>query len=269
MTSPQPEVSSCRRRPLVQGHRGSPYKRPENTIESFLEAAAAGADCVELDVQLTADGHVVVFHEESGDVSGSTDGTQTISHMTLHQVRALNFKASALHCPARLVHGCRIPTLEDVLSTLRDQTSMRVTVELKVADVELPALDVVRKTGMMSRVNMSSFVHDRVIRAKQAEPSINIALLFNANSAPTPTDFAAICLRAGAAQADIRYDMISPPMVAQAHAHGIRVMVWFRSVEAMIAAGHAEEELLFPSLIEMGVDVICTNSPEKLSLLLA
>jgi glycerophosphoryl diester phosphodiesterase len=253
------------RRPLVQGHRGSPYAAPENTVESFLEAAAEGADCVELDAQLTADGHVVVFHEESGDVSYFTDGSQCISQMTLEQVRNLQFKASALHCPAHRVHGSHIPTLEDVLLAIRDRTSMRVTVELKGAQVEIPTLDVVRRTGMLTRVNMSSFVHDRVIKAKQEEPSLSIALLFNHNSSPTPADFVTICQSAGASQADIRYDMLSPSHVADAHAKGIRIMAWFRSTEAMIQAGHADEERLFAGLTDLGVDVICTNFPGKLA----
>ncbi len=256
-------------RPLVQGHRGSPYAAPENTIDSFLEAAAAGADCVELDVQLTSDGHVVVFHEESGDVSALTDGVQLISQMTLLQVRNLNFKASALHCPADRVDGCRIPTLEDVLLVIRDRTSMSVTVELKGAQVEIPALKIVRRTGMLERVNMSSFAHDRAIKVKQEEPSLSIALLFNANSAPTPLDFPAICQHAGASQADIRYDMISPGHVAAAHAKGIKVMAWFRSIDAMIQAGHADEDAFFPSLVDMGVDIICTNFPAKLAAFLS
>ena len=255
--------------PLVQGHRGSPYTAPENTIESFLEAAAAGADCVELDAQLTADGHVVVFHEESGDVSAYTDGSMLISHMSLDQVRSLRFAASALHCPADRVPGCRIPTLEDVLVAIRDRTCMSVTVELKAARVELPALDVVRRCGMLSRVNMSSFVHDRVIAAKLAEPSLSISLLFNANSAPTPSDFVTLCRAAGACQADIRYDMLSRAHVAQAHANGVKVMAWCRSPEAMIQAGHADEEQLFASLLDTGADVICTNFPAKLSAFLA
>ena len=255
--------------PLVQGHRGSPYAAPENTIESFLEAAAAGADWVELDAQLTADGYVVVFHEESGDVSAYTDGSMLISQMSLDQVRSLSFSASALHCPADRVPGCRIPTLEDVLVAIRDRTCMGVTVELKAARVELPALDVVRKCGMLGRVNMSSFVHDRVIAAKLAEPSLKISLLFNANSAPTPSDFVAVCRAAGACQADIRYDMLSRAHIAQAHASGVKVMAWCRSPEAMIQAGHADEEQLFPSLLDTGADVICTNFPAKLCAFLA
>ena len=255
---------SAVRSPLVQGHRGSPYAAPENTIASFLAAAAAGADAVELDAQLTADNHVVVFHEESGDVSAYTDGTLKISNMTLAQVQRLAFKASALHCPADSVPGCRIPTLEDVLVAIRDGTSMTVTVELKGAHVELPALDVIRRSGMLGRVNVSSFVHDRVAKAKQAEPLISAALLFNADSAPTPHDFPAICLSAGATQADIRYDMLTPGLVTSAHAHGVRIMVWFRSVEAMIQAGHQDEEQWYASFADMGVDVICTNYPEKL-----
>ena len=188
--------------------------------------------------------------------------------MTLQEIRALKFNAAALHCPAQAVDGCRIPTLEEVLTTLRDETTMHVTIELKVANVELPALQIVTQTRMLSRVNMSSFVHERVIKVKQAEPRISIALLFNPNSSPTPPDFTTLCIAAAATQAHMRYDMITPQLVSQAHASGIRVMVWFRSVEAMIAAGLEHEERLFPALVAMGVDVICTNSPEKLAALL-
>jgi glycerophosphoryl diester phosphodiesterase len=260
---------SGQRRPLIQGHRGSPYAAPENTVDSFLAAAAAGADCVELDAQLTADGHVVVFHEESGDVSAYTDGSLVISQMTLEQVQSLAFKASALHCPPDRVPGCRIPTLEQVLEAIRDKTSMRVTVELKSANVEIAALDVVRRSGMLERVNVSSFHHDRVVKAKQMEPSIDAALLFNADSAPTPPNFPDICIAAGATQADIRYDMLTAGHVASAHEKGIRVMAWFRSVEAMMHAGHSDEEKWYAAFVDMGVDVICTNYPEKLFAFLA
>jgi hypothetical protein len=55
----------------------------------------------------------------------------------------------------------------------------------------------------------------------------------------------------------------------QAHASGVKVMAWCRSPEAMIQAGHADEEQLFPSLLDTGADVICTNFPAKLCAFLA
>jgi hypothetical protein len=55
----------------------------------------------------------------------------------------------------------------------------------------------------------------------------------------------------------------------QAHASGVKVMVWCRSPEAMIQAGHGDEEQLFPSLPDTGPDVIRTNFPAKLCAFLA
>ena len=70
-------------KPLVVAHRGASVEYPENTIEAF-EAAIVGADAVEFDVRMTADGHAVVMHDP--DVSRTTDGTGLVSEMTLDEI---------------------------------------------------------------------------------------------------------------------------------------------------------------------------------------
>ena len=64
-------------RPMVVGHRGASLEQPENTIEALEAAIDAGADAVEFDVRMTADGHAVVMHDP--DVSRTTDGTGLVS----------------------------------------------------------------------------------------------------------------------------------------------------------------------------------------------
>jgi hypothetical protein len=82
-------------------------------------------------------------------------------------------------------------------------------------------------------------------------------------------DFVSICKSAGATQADIRYDMVTAENVRIAHAEGIKVMAWFRSIEALVEAGHQDESKFFPSLVDMAVDVICTSFSRQLRMMLS
>ena len=75
-------------RPLVIAHRGDSAHRPENTLASLAGALEVGATLVELDVQLTADGHVVVLHDSSLD--RTTTGSGDVRRMTLGEVRAVS-----------------------------------------------------------------------------------------------------------------------------------------------------------------------------------
>ena len=68
----RPSTSANHMRPLIIAHRGDSAHRPENTRAAFVRAVEVGADMVELDVQLTREGHVVVFHDEA--VDRTTDG---------------------------------------------------------------------------------------------------------------------------------------------------------------------------------------------------
>ena len=80
----QPGVSAERpARPMVVAHRGASVEQPENTIAAFEAAIDAGADAVEFDVRMTADGDAVVMHDP--DVSRTTDGTGVVSEMTLEE----------------------------------------------------------------------------------------------------------------------------------------------------------------------------------------
>ena len=74
--------------PLVIAHRGDSAHRPENTLASFAGALEVGATVVELDVQLTADGHVVVLHDPTLD--RTTTGRGDVRRLTLAEVRAVS-----------------------------------------------------------------------------------------------------------------------------------------------------------------------------------
>ena len=91
--APRPEASTVEGlialdRPLVIAHAGGDQDYPHSTIYAFSQAAAAGADILELDVQLTADGVLVVQHDDT--VDRTTEATGPVAELTLAEIRALD-----------------------------------------------------------------------------------------------------------------------------------------------------------------------------------
>ena len=105
----------------VWAHRGASGYRPENTLEAF--AIRQGADGIELDVHTSADGELIVMHDET--VDRVTDGTGLIKDMTSAQLKELKVSTSAE--PTGIY---RVPTLAEVLDLMRT-TDMMVNIELK------------------------------------------------------------------------------------------------------------------------------------------
>jgi glycerophosphoryl diester phosphodiesterase len=108
------------RRPIV-GHRGNAAHAPENTLESFRQALAAGAECLELDVHLSADGVPVVIHDPTLD--RTTDVTGAVAELSLARIREADagarFSRDGRTFPYRGA-GVRVPTFEDVLREFED-----------------------------------------------------------------------------------------------------------------------------------------------------
>jgi glycerophosphoryl diester phosphodiesterase len=103
---------------LILGHRGSPHTAPENTVVGFRAALEEGADGVELDLRLTADGHLVCVHDT--DLERTTDGGGPVSRFTLAELRRLDAGARFAVGDRRPFAGrdVRIPTLEEALEAV-------------------------------------------------------------------------------------------------------------------------------------------------------
>lgn len=97
-------------RPRIVAHRGASFEAPENTLAAFERAWALGVEAVELDVRLTRDGEVVVFHDETTERIGGV--ARPVAAQTLAELRALDVGAWK---HARYA-GARIPTLAEVLA---------------------------------------------------------------------------------------------------------------------------------------------------------
>ena len=159
----------------VWAHRGASAYAPENTMEAYFLANQYGADGIELDVQLSRDGELVVIHDEK--INRTSDGKGLVRTLTLKQLRSYNYNRTR----PEHIHA-DIPTLREVLLYVRDNTQMTVNIELKNGVFFYPGLEektveLVRKLGMQDRIIYSSFNHYSIRKIRQIEPKARCGLL--------------------------------------------------------------------------------------------
>lgn len=118
-----PPAAAQNRRVVAISHRGEHLQRPENTIPAFQEAIRVGADFIEVDVQTTADGKLVLSHDAT--VDRCTNGKGRLSEMTFDQVEALD--AGIKKGPAYA--SARIPTFDQALDLARGKIGIYVDVK--------------------------------------------------------------------------------------------------------------------------------------------
>jgi glycerophosphoryl diester phosphodiesterase len=238
---------------LVVAHRGASATEPENTLAAFDAALSAGADAVELDVRLTADGVAVVLHDP--DVSASTDGSGLIHEMSLAEVKRLD--ASGGRGPRQ-----EVPTLAEALGVIADRGG--VDLEIKNLPGE-PAFDSPQEAILEATLEeleasahpgpvlISSFNWLTIERSKQLASDI-------------PTGFLTIAaIDAHAALVYTRragHDYVLPQtpalleagegLVKEAHDEDVRVGTWV-----------ADDEATLETLFRWGVDAIASNDPVR------
>lgn len=159
----------------VFAHRGSSGTHPENTLAAIHDAIAAGVDGIEIDVQKTSDGKLVVIHDER--VERTTNGSGFIKDMKLHDIKKLD--AGSWFSPKYKLE--KIPELHEVLDILHDQ-SILLNIELKNNDIDYPELEqdvyqAIKKHNMIDRVIISSFNHQSLATFSKLFPEVTLAIL--------------------------------------------------------------------------------------------
>ena len=154
----------------VYAHRGYSGKYPENTMLAFKKAAETGCDGIELDVQLTSDGQVVIIHDEK--IDRTTDGTGNVKDYTLEELKKFHAAASW-----NGIYGFEpIPTLEEYFQWVKD-TDLVTNIEIKSGvyyyeELEEKTLALVRKYGLEKKIIFSSFLHSSITLLRKLAPEI-------------------------------------------------------------------------------------------------
>ena len=162
----------------VTAHRGYSGCYPENTMLAFQKAAEAGADEIELDVQLSRDGRVMVFHDEA------------LERLTGHKefLRDLDYKELKELNAAKMVYGTQfgfnpIPTLDEYLAWVKN-TGLVTNIELKNSrfyyeGLEEKTIALIEEYALEERVYFSSFLHVSLVKCKKLKPKIPCGALLH------------------------------------------------------------------------------------------
>ncbi|MEX0626245.1 MAG: glycerophosphodiester phosphodiesterase family protein [Chloroflexota bacterium] len=158
---------------LIVAHRGASAVAPENTMEAYRRAVDMGADAIELDVHLTADGELALVHDET--LERTTDLTGSISSMTLKQLGAADagcrFEAPDGSFPFR-GKGLTVPTFAEVLEWLPD--GIGLVVEVKARAATAPAIEGLRGSRVRAAgaVSLISFDERIIDEARALDPEL-------------------------------------------------------------------------------------------------
>lgn len=259
------DAQKRRQRPLVMGHRGGAGLWPENSMHGFAHAVEMGVDVLEMDLHSTADGVLVIIHDDT--VDRTTNGTGRVNSLTLAQLRELDtgYRWTAdggASFPFR-GRGLRIPTLQEVFEAF---PQMRFNIDIKQ---EQPSLvetfcRMIRENGMESKVMVASFKPETLdeFRRECAEVA----------TSASPADVRALLAlkdgeRGGARVSVARAvqvpeyaggrQVLTRELVREAHERHLEVHAWTINDEASMRR-----------MLELGVDGIITDYPDRLIALL-
>ncbi len=162
-------------RTQVWAHRGASAYAPENTMIAFEKAIQMGADGIELDVQMTKDGQLVVIHDET--INRTSNGRGYVSQYTLDELRKYNFNNGF-----KTNKPINIPTLEEVYKYM-GITSLMINVELKNSIMEYKGMeekviDLARKMKLEERIIYSSFSRESIAKIRKLAPDAKVGILY-------------------------------------------------------------------------------------------
>ena len=212
----------------VQGHRGASGLAPENTLAAFRKAIELGANGMEMDLQMTRDGAVIVIHDDTLD--RTTDGHGRVADLTLSEVK----QADAGVKFGSAFRGERVPTLLEVIDLVKASGNdhVRLNLEIKFArglegkpeDIEERVLAILRETDFIHRVTVQSFHHPSPAKMKRLDPRIVTGLLVGGRQAPS--DPAEQVRQYAADYYAPEYRAVTAELVRTLHLAGIPVVTW-------------------------------------------
>ena len=254
-------------RPWLVAHRGGARLAPENTLPAFARAARLGADAFELDVHLTRDGEVVVFHDD--ETTRLTGAPGTIEQRTLAEVRALDagfgFTEDAGRSFPWRGRGVAPPSLRELLAAY---PSMRMNIEAKSADPALARalVHVIREAGAGDRVCLGSQHDEQGERIRRLLPEachflpegpatchVMAARAPGSSGCPRGWDVADLPYRVDG----IDLVLLDRATIDHLHREGLAVFAWT-----------VDEEQDMRRLLADGVDGIMTDRPDVLAAVL-
>ncbi len=240
-------------------HRGGTNLAPENTRAAFRNALTLPVDAVELDVQMSSDGKLIVFHDNT--VERLTEGTGNILDLNFAMLRSLD---AAAHFPGGWKEREQIPTLREVLTLLKGR--LFVCIEIKASKREgiydrYPhiveyVIDDVQTMGMIDEVLLISFDWQALAEVKKLQPALPTGAIVSHTwwhaQAERPVE--RLCNQVadlGCEWISMDYRLVSPDVVTTIHERGFKLGVWTVNTLDGIR-----------QMISFGVDSVTSDQPD-------
>ena len=252
----------------LAAHRGGARLWPENSLRAFRESLALGADFVELDVHLTADGALAVIHDAT--LRRTTDRLGRVRRRTAAELRRARLRG-----PDRRLTAEHVPMLEDALAIVAEGGG-GVLVEVKAPGrglgvryfphsrirpgaryqgLEERAIAALSSAKLLEHANLMSFNPAVIERARTLAPRLSTTLLVSAMhvrlARARPADTVAWALRYGATDVGLKYTLVDERVMAAARAARVKVGVWT-----------VNDEPEMRRVIALGVDVLTSDRPD-------
>ena len=252
MTTP---VALAHEYPIAMAHRGSVLLWPENTMTAFQEAVDLGYRYLETDLQMTRDGVLVTFHDDTLD--RTTDGTGLVSDHSWEELQDLDagyrFRANGDY-PYR-ASGIRIPTLEELATTYPDRV---FSLDLKSDGMEEALVETIRRLDLWDKVIVGSFSDNRLKRFRSL---LNRPVAMSAGPGEILRFVSAVRLRL---PYRLESDSLQVPVRQWIRIVDSRTIRVARSMGKPMIVWTINDPSEMGELLDLGVDGLITDRPDLL-----
>jgi glycerophosphoryl diester phosphodiesterase len=248
-------------RPWNIAHQGGDGLWPSNTMFAMEQAAEMGVDVLEMDIHQTADGTLVVMHDET--VDRTTDGNGQIKEMTLAELKELDAGHNWTDDDGQTYpyrgQDITVPTLEEIFARF---PNYRMVIEIKQSapSITEPFCDLIREYGMEEKVIVGSFSQDVVNEFRQVCPEVatsagqtEVITFFILSSLFLENIYTPEALALQIPETRSGITVLTNRLIEAAHKRGMEVQVW--------TIDDQEDQ---KRILEMGVDGIMTDRPDHL-----
>ena len=235
--------------PLIIAHRGDVSNAPENTLPAFRSAYELGADGVELDVRLTRDEQLVVFHDYR--LGRTSNGSGLVNHSTMEEVRSLDVGAWY----GGKYTGEKAPTLDEVFESLPPDFLINVEMKAVIKNMGLIAhrvAEVIRRHGRWASTLVASFNPMSLWELRKIEPRIMRAYIWSRRH-PFPIRSRCFAHLVKAQWYDPANDSYNPNLLDKMRRRGARMLAWDLDFDGDLAR-----------MAAVRLDAVVTDSLERL-----
>lgn len=236
--------------PLVLAHRGANKVAPQNTIPAFQKAIDFGADGLETDVHLSADGHIVICHNYTIDETSNSTGR--VDEMTLAQLKVCDFGSYF----GDEFKGVSLPTLPELLDLTKSMKLINIEIKPPQKDCDLvkKVVETIHEYGIVENSIVSCFDPECIRLVKELDKNVKTGLLYEDDELGNEImtfGIARYCKQLNADAAHPHRKLITHKEVIELHNLGIAVNPW---------TVNKEEEII--RFVNWGCDALISDVPD-------